>query len=335
MEINENSIQDNNVKISLVQEITFQDKIWSLAFHPKESMFATVGSDKKLNIVKLNSNKYEIIEIPTEHKRTIRSIKWNFHGDLLCLGSFDGTASIYNYTDEKFKLLQILKGHESEIKSVSFSCTSEYVATCSRDKTIWIWQSEISDDFKNADLINYDCTSILEEHIQDIKYIEFHPQIESIFFSSSYDNTIKIWENNESEEDWVCIKTITQPHFNTVWGLSINPDLNVLFSCGEDKILAAYDINYIKLTKCIDKADKYHDRSIYTVKCKGNLVVTGGGDNKVNIYTFNENKFTLKKSFLHEDDVNCVDIKEISKNSYYVLSGSDDFKVKLNLIEFN
>lgn len=60
----------------------------------------------------------------------------------LASGSFDSIVIIWRIDEGKFKLIQKLEGHDSEIKSVNWSFDSRYLASCSRDKTIWIWEHE-------------------------------------------------------------------------------------------------------------------------------------------------------------------------------------------------
>jgi len=95
------------------------------------------------------------------------------------------------------------------VKSVSWSISGHYLATCSRDKTIWIWDFESESDFS--------CNTVLQGHSQDIKMVKWSP-IEDILFSCSYDNSIKVWRNDLNEEDWVCVNTLSE-HSSTIWSM--------------------------------------------------------------------------------------------------------------------
>lgn len=387
MEVEKNIILSSNLKETSSSVIAFKDRIWSVSFHPKLNLFVAVGSDKKIHLVRYFPESHKEtqlkieLSIETQHTRTIRSSEWDSSGELLGIGAFDGQSSIYcfpnlndlkNYDSEiedtnthhkifNYKIVSILKGHESEIKCIAFSCTSEFYATCSRDKTIWVWQVELSDDNNNLDYksnLTYDCSSILEEHTQDVKNIKFHPIIDDVLFSASYDNSIKIWQNSTAEEDWVCIKTISDSHNNTIWCLSIDSFFPyLLYSCGEDNRINVFnmssnkkaiddelDVDYdFKNTHSVGFLDNAHQRSIYSIKGCKRIIISGGGDNTVNIFNVSAKDKSFDKveikniiNYDQEDDINTVDIKLVNieqKSYYYSLSGGDDFKVNFKIYE--
>lgn len=57
-------------------------------------------------------------------------------------GGFDSIIGIWRIDEGKLKLVQKLEGHDFEVKCVSWSYDSKYLASCSRDKTVWIWDKE-------------------------------------------------------------------------------------------------------------------------------------------------------------------------------------------------
>jgi len=76
------------------------------------------------------------------HRRTIRCVNWSPCGRLLAATSFDGTTSIWSNKSSDFECIATLEGHENEVKSVAWSMNGAYLATCSRDKSVWIFEGK-------------------------------------------------------------------------------------------------------------------------------------------------------------------------------------------------
>ena len=113
--------------------------------------------------------------ISTQHKKSIRSISWAPSGSTLATGSFDSTVGIWEEVDEdaraegedgqegvfkpnkssemdvdggdnsetresEWECVTTLEGHESECKSVGYSSDGALLASCSRDRSVWVWE---------------------------------------------------------------------------------------------------------------------------------------------------------------------------------------------------
>ncbi|KAI0088184.1 WD40 repeat-like protein [Irpex rosettiformis] len=309
-------------KIELIADLPgHEDKAWHVAWNPARPLLASCSADKTVRLYHYNtistsdtsdsssSLKFELnTSIATGHTKTVRGIAWSPSGQTLATASFDANIGIWQQEEDEdgeaennvngggeWECVSLLEGHETECKSVAYSSTGTLLASCSRDKTVWIWEVHPDADFE--------CMGVLMEHSQDVKCVAWHPT-EEILASASYDDTIKLYQDDPSD-DWFCATTLTG-HTSTVWSIAWEPkEGGYLASSSDDRTIRIWrrlpgkgDISF----ECAAVIEG-HERSVYSIswapapekeavkdaggKNLGWLASTGG-DGTVLIWQINE-----------------------------------------------
>ena len=204
------------------------------------------------------------------HRRSVRCCAWKPQpqsksntskprpAPVLATGSFDATAAIWigqpptdrdgeeadatitrgadedaqDEDEDDYHFAVVLEGHDSEIKSLAWSYSGTYLATCSRDKSVWLWESLGSGDGDDAgfgyagprgfagddDEDNYETVAVLQEHDGDVKCVAWHPEEETCLASASYDEAVRVWREDPSDGEWGCV-AVLEGHRGTVWAV--------------------------------------------------------------------------------------------------------------------
>ncbi|KZP14672.1 WD40 repeat-like protein [Athelia psychrophila] len=285
------------------------ERAWHIAWNPTKPLLASCSADKSVRLYNYTSSSSlespdlkfsHISTIPTGHSKTVRALAWAPSGKTLATASFDSNIGVWEqesssdddgdgdghgHPSGEWECASLLEGHETECKSVAYSSSGTLLASCSRDKTVWIWEVHPDSDFE--------CMSVLMEHTQDVKCVAWHPK-EEILASASYDDTIRLYIDDPSE-DWYCFTTLTG-HTSTVWSISFSPCGNYLASGSDDRTVRIWKRVEQHKWECVSVLEE-HERSVYSVSwgvgksgTAGSLgwLASTGGDGRINIWEFTE-----------------------------------------------
>ena len=141
---------------------------------------------------------------------------------------------------------------------------------------MWVWEQERGSEFE--------CVSMLDGHTQDVKFVTWHPT-EAILLSCGYDDSIKIWK--EDDEEFFCCQTLDD-HADTVWGVSVEKasgGRRMVSSCADGclKLWECDGAHGQGEWRCKHTLDKLHRFPAYSVHWGPHYIASGGGDNDITL----------------------------------------------------
>ncbi|KEG12923.1 putative WD-repeat containing protein [Trypanosoma grayi] len=359
------------------------DRVWCVSWCPTANVLASCSGDGTVRLwscsqhASMNNGESQgllwecIGTLKGEHSRTIRHVSWSPTGEYIACASFDRTATVWKRPSDdpgcfEFELEAVLDGHESEVKCVMW-VTDNTLATCSRDRTVWVWD--------RVDVNEFECAGVLAGHAQDVKACAWMLPSgggeKPILLSCSYDNTVKIWAESHRRDDWYCFQTLVR-HEGTVWSIAVQPieqsidalredrederpreqpDYQPLVCCcSDDKSVSFWSRNGEGKFRTVASATGFAERSVYSV-CwaplnNNALVACGSGDNKLTLLGLHQSRgydevhvsVVAEVPCAHESDVNSVAFSALANGDFsdesegkglLLASGGDDNKVRI------
>lgn len=117
------------------------------------------GKIKLWDMKKLNSKGI----INTQHKGYLHSIAFSPESDLIASTGEDGTIEMWNIKSKNPQLIEIIKGHNNDVKQVNFNPrNSKEFVSASDDTTVRVWRTdrEKVEDKKIDSLLLYGCQNL-------------------------------------------------------------------------------------------------------------------------------------------------------------------------------
>lgn len=198
----------------------YGNPIFSVDVHPHGTRVATAGSDHKVKIwnmlpvtdvqQELNAAVPKLLATLADHYAPVNVARFSRSGKYLATGSDDKLVCIYELragagarafgssdqpSVENWKLVNTLRGHLNNVLDVAWSHDDRWLASCSVDNQIIIWDGATGAKVKQ-----------LEGHSSYVKGVAWDP-VGSYLASQGDDKTLVVWRT----DDWSRVVTITEP----------------------------------------------------------------------------------------------------------------------------
>lgn len=283
-------------------------RAWAVAWAHDGVTLASCGADKAVRTWRRagGAGPWAAAGPPLDgvHTRTVRQLAFAPGAAALASASFDATAAVWSRAVQSadWEAAATLEGHESEVKGVAWSASGSLLATCGRDRSVWVWEAVPGSEFE--------CAGVLHGHTQDVKAVAWHP-LDDVLVSASYDDTVKVWREEAGGDEWSCAQTLER-HGCTVWGLSFErAGACRLATCDDHGNVLLWSTPLDGLWEPAGALPPSGtDRPAYSVDwcpLTGALAVAGG-DDSVRVYVEGMGGWeeVARCDHAHAQDVNCV-----------------------------
>lgn len=216
-------------------------------------------------------------------------------------------------TQLRYRQKLVLKGHKKGISAVKFSPDGRWIASCSADATIKIWDS------KTGKLEH-----TLEGHLAGISAISWSPD-SKILASGSDDKSIRLWDVATGQAHPVPLLG----HHNYIYSLAFSPKGNMLVSGSYDEAVFLWDVRAAKVMRSLPA----HSDPVGGVDFvrDGTLIVSCASDGLIRVWDTATGQ--CLRTLVHEDNAPVTSVY-FSPNGKYVLAWTLDSCIRLwNYVE--
>ncbi|KIO00211.1 hypothetical protein M404DRAFT_153493 [Pisolithus tinctorius Marx 270] len=205
---------------------------------------------------------------------------------------------------------QLLHGHTSEVKSVTFSPDGKRIVSSSKDNTVRVWDAEIG----------VQIGSPLEGHTNGVNSVAFSPAGKQIV-SGSWDRTVRVWNAPQA-----CLQMGSPPDrgASAVKSVAFSSDGKKIVSGSDDKTVRVWDVERGALVRKLEG----HSDAVNAVALSpdGEMIASGSWDETVRVWDVGSGVQIFSPIEGHTDAIFSV---AFSPDGKRIASGSDDQTVRV------
>jgi len=157
----------------------------------------------------------------TGHNGPVQDVTLSANGQFAISASWDKTVRIWEVANGT--CANTITGHNSDVLSVAFSPDQRSIVSVGRDRSVVQWNTR-----------GEACNKVDNGHSDWISAVRFSPNPKNpVFFTASWDKTVKMWEANESSiVEKACFSD--NGHKGPVNTIAVSPDGSLCASGGKD-----------------------------------------------------------------------------------------------------
>ncbi|KAL4585893.1 hypothetical protein LXL04_010520 [Taraxacum kok-saghyz] len=260
--------------------------------------------DSEINWVLENAKTFSLDCSEIGDDRPLSGCSFSHDGNFLSTCSITGVAKVWSMPD--VKLISSLKGHTERATDVTFSPTTNQIATASADRTAKLW------DTKGTLLHTF------KGHLDRLARVAFHP-LGKYLGTTSFDKTWRLWDTETGDE-----LLLQEGHSRSVYGIAFHPDGSLAASCGLDALARVWDLRTGRSILSLEG----HVKPVLGVSFSPNgyHLATGGEDNTCRIWDLRK-KRCLYTIPAHSNLIS--QIKFEPQDGYFLVTSSYDTTAKV------
>ncbi|XP_065279600.1 apoptotic protease-activating factor 1 isoform X5 [Emys orbicularis] len=210
------------------------DEVLCCAFSADDRFVATCSVDKKVKI--WNSRTGQLVQVYEEHGEQVNCCQFNNTNDQLLLATCSNDTYIKLWDLNKKHCRNTMFGHLNSVSHCRFSPDDKYVASCSADGTLKLWEVCSANELKTIDIKDFFRNA--DEHQDDVEVLvkccSWSANCATIMVAAK--NRLLLWNTESFLKVADC-----RGHLSWVHCVTFSPDGSLFLTSSDDQTIRIWE----------------------------------------------------------------------------------------------